>query len=182
MTDLPRFILLHGPFQTCVNFGTELMNRQGNIVNIDFEEPILDGILATFYNGDVLGFDPSDFAVRCGYMPDTKTVFQDWANQQAGLMRQSLGDDILGRIFLREFRESGYDYTHILIRDFNHPPDVQPLLKYWSQSEFCVINLGPLTDTFMANCGIRRCYWIAVPEPKAQVDQLLHELQNERAA
>lgn len=182
MDNLPRFTLLHGPFQSTVNFSTELQSRSGNIVNVDFEEPILDGIIATMYNGDVLAFDPNDFAVRLGFMPDTKVVFQDWVNRQKGLMRGDLGEDILGRIFLKEYNEIGFDYQYIVVRDFDHPPDVQPLLKNWSQSEFCVVNLGPLTETFMANCGVRRCYWIAATDPKAQVDEFFRQLKAERAA
>lgn len=182
MDNLPRFILLHGPFQSCVNFGTELMNRHGNIVNIDLEEPILDGIIATFYDGDILSFDPNDFAVRCGYIPETKYVFQDYVDDYKRWMRDLLGPDILGRIFIKEFRETGFDYQHVLIRDVHHIPDIQCLLKTWSQTEFCLINLGPLTETFMANAGIKRCYWIAATDPKKQVDELLHQLKNERAA
>lgn len=186
---LPRFVLLRGPTLACHNFAHELAKYDpaNRIIIQQFRDPLIDGMVQTIFDGAYLEVDYNnnpdawDKALPVGAFPVSVGTYVEVLAQN---IRNDLGLDILGRIFIRNYRNNGYHDLQptVILKDYDHHFDVRAILDHYSQSDLLEINLGTVAfvqqklDTHAAH----NVYWIAVPEPKAQVQQFIHDRMNER--
>jgi hypothetical protein len=181
LENLPRFLMLHGPRNDCHPFAEELLRRDiaNAMLQDDLSHCLIEGMIQSLFNGAWLEVDPEKPETWDRLLPvGVPTSIHTYIDHLADLHRSLLGEDILGQIYLKDYLANGYDeMLHtIVIRDYNHVQDAKPFLAKYSQSAIACVHIGKM-DNFKP--PINRNYWVPTLDPKSQVDQFLHDLQQE---
>lgn len=170
---MSKLTLLHGPRSATFPFAAQLKLHDTHALCHDFEEPLLTAALEVLYQGSEPikwpGFDiddPSFFSTIIPFSNDT--TLSDYLDRHRVWLRQTLGQSILGRMWLP--RQPDF-IRHAIIRDLDSHHDVEVLLPAYGPNNITIINLDR-SRIPPSTYNIRK-YYITETDPKAQLNEYL---------
>lgn len=182
--QLPRFIFLNGPRKDCHAFATELCNRDTtqSVLQDNLSHCLIEGMIQTLYSGAFLEIDVDQPDTWTRILPvGNNTTIEEYLEVQSDTIRGLLGNDILGQIYIKDYRANGYeDIVHTtILRDYDYALDARPFIQTYGQAALCCVQLNSPSKSLKN--PIHHNIHIGVTQPKLQVDQLLLDLSQPRA-
>lgn len=178
---LPRFTFISGPWHRDQPLrdalASALCELDGELLPLDFEEPLRMATCALFFGGFSLECDLTSPALRAeALLPPTPACASDFISDLRMLLRGTWGEGALGRIALRDYQRDGTDmiYSRCIFRDASHPPDVKVFADTFGHNAILVLHVGELRNA--VDFGPGKHIWLPRPSVEKQIEDLTREL------
>jgi hypothetical protein len=115
-------------------YGTATSGREDLVM--DLEAPLNEATLALFYHNDLINYDLPK--MHRDYLPYGDTRIGDFIDSLKHNLRNQFGQDILGQIALKNFRDMRYDdlFRQVIFEHCDSVADIKVFEYMYPNAEF----------------------------------------------
>jgi hypothetical protein len=134
-----KFTFIYGPNTLKKAQTARRIYVEQNHMLMHLDTPVREALLATFYNNDLINYDLNK--MKDDFLPFGSRTVGEYIDLQKDYLREQFGQNILGRIALKTFRDMRYDdlYTQILFPDCDSLGDVEVFEREYPKQCYTIL-------------------------------------------
>lgn len=178
---LPKFTFLCGhPGNGQMELAKALCDLDPSLGPMDFQEP-LRMATAQLFLGGFHGENLLDDAFLQSEIPITKKIdtltYERWLLRFNHFLRNTLEEDVLGQLAVREYQKEGPIFDRLIYRDCPaNCVDVAPFVKSFGLHSCLCIHCGPLDNLRIAEPSPHNV-WLPEPSLDSRIRRIRRELE-----